>query len=52
MMRARVLSQGLTIGAFVGYGVYNAYQQKYSGKGGDEKDVNDRDARILDPDRR
>ena len=52
MMRARVLSQGLTIGAFVGYGVYNAYQQKYNCKGGDEMDVNDRDARILDPDRR
>ena len=57
MMRARVASQGLTIAAFVGYAAYDTFtaQQKKkllkSNVSAEKKDK-DRDARILDPDRR
>mmetsp|Transcript_3031 Transcript_3031/g.4772 ORF Transcript_3031/g.4772 Transcript_3031/m.4772 type:complete len:129 (-) Transcript_3031:56-442(-) len=48
MMRARVASQGFTIAAFVGYALYNTYVLQPENQS--KKD--DRDARILDPERR
>ena len=53
MMRARVASQGFTIAAFVGYALYNSYVKQPTLQLLDQsQSEKDRDARILDPDRR